>query len=45
VIASVDHLDLVIDLRWIAAADDGKLAEALGEKLAPVGSAPVESVT
>ncbi|QDT04178.1 L-seryl-tRNA(Sec) selenium transferase [Rubripirellula lacrimiformis] len=30
VLAAVDGDDLVIDLRWIAAADDGKLATALG---------------
>lgn len=32
VIASVDGGDLVVDLRWIAPADDAKLAEALGDK-------------
>jgi L-seryl-tRNA(Ser) seleniumtransferase len=30
VLAKVDGDDLLVDLRWIAAADDGKLAEALG---------------
>lgn len=32
VIAGIDGDDLKIDLRWIAAADDGKLAEAIGGK-------------
>ncbi len=32
VFASVDGDDLRVDLRWIAAADDGKLAETLGGK-------------
>jgi hypothetical protein len=30
VLAKVDGDDLCVDLRWIAAADDGKLAETLG---------------
>jgi L-seryl-tRNA(Ser) seleniumtransferase len=30
VFASIDGDDLRVDLRWIAAADDGRLAEALG---------------
>lgn len=30
--ATVDNEDLLIDLRWISAADDGKLAETLGGK-------------
>ncbi len=33
VIAFADGDDLKIDLRWIAASDDGKLAEALGDRL------------
>ncbi len=32
VFATVDGDDLRVDLRWIAAADDGKLAETLGGK-------------
>jgi hypothetical protein len=32
VYAAVDGDDLRVDLRWIAAADDGKLAETLGGK-------------
>jgi hypothetical protein len=32
VLAGVDGEDLKVDLRWIAAADDGSLAETLGGK-------------
>ena len=35
VVATADGDDLKVDLRWISAADDGKLAEALGGKSMP----------
>ena len=33
VIANVDGDDLCLDLRWIAAADDAKLGEAIGGRI------------
>lgn len=32
VIVSIDDGDLIVDLRWIAPADDAKLAQAVGDK-------------